>query len=122
MRKMPGRPSAKKRKKEAGEGEKGKVKRQKKPNKCGNCGELGHYKRTCKNKTVQKPEKAKGGRPPSSSTWAKEEKEKKQKRKATKEAYEKQIGTSRSATPLHPTSTAFTLSGEGSTTAPRGIP
>ncbi|KAK9664571.1 hypothetical protein RND81_14G052600 [Saponaria officinalis] len=96
---MPGRPSSKKRKKKAGEGEKKNVKRQKKANKCVNCGELGHYMRTCKKTPVPDQPKKKGGRPVSTRPWAKETREKNEKRRADKEAYARQFGTSTSANP-----------------------
>ncbi|XP_021839581.2 uncharacterized protein [Spinacia oleracea] len=67
-RKMPGRPSKRKRVKEAGENkDKQLVKRVKKMNKCSRCGGLGHYKSKCQNVPLppsDKP-KSKGGRPKS---------------------------------------------------------
>ncbi|XP_021714748.1 uncharacterized protein LOC110682426 [Chenopodium quinoa] len=50
MRKMPGRPSHKKRKQELGEREEAlEQQKQKKKPKCSNCGVTGHYKNKCKN-------------------------------------------------------------------------
>ncbi|KAL2943757.1 Anion exchange protein 2 [Bienertia sinuspersici] len=67
-RKMPGRPSKKKRAKEPGEDkERNEVKRARKQNKCSRCGGLGHYKTKCNNPIqTTTPPKAKGGRPKSS--------------------------------------------------------
>ncbi|XP_021717466.1 uncharacterized protein LOC110685283 [Chenopodium quinoa] len=69
MRKMPGRPSHKKRKQELGEREEAvKQQKQKKNPKCSNCGVVGHYKNKCKNLAPPK-EVDKGGRPPSMNPW-----------------------------------------------------
>ncbi|XP_074270941.1 uncharacterized protein LOC141594851 [Silene latifolia] len=85
FRRLPGRPSEKKRRKESDEG-KGKkrsyVKRVKRPNKCSRCGQLGHNKSTCKNPPVVVQEKDKGGRPKSDSLWAVGVREKRERRKA----------------------------------------
>ncbi|XP_048501011.1 uncharacterized protein LOC125497627 [Beta vulgaris subsp. vulgaris] len=66
IRRMPGRPSLKKRKKEADEEEGG---RKKQKQRCSNCGISGHNKKKCKNPTVTKPPPKKGGRPQSNDPW-----------------------------------------------------
>ncbi|XP_074296575.1 uncharacterized protein LOC141626881 [Silene latifolia] len=70
-RKMPGRPSSKKRRKEPGEGENKFVKRAKKNNKCSRCGALGHNVKTCQNPPAAPKSPKKRGRPPTDSTWVK---------------------------------------------------
>lgn len=67
-RKMPGRPSKRKRVKEPGEDkEKKLVKRAKKNNRCSRCGGLGHYKPKCQNVPLSDANtRNKGGRPSSS--------------------------------------------------------
>ena len=66
LRKLPGRPSQKKRIKEKGEGEaehEPPVLRKRKPNACSNCGGLGHNKSKCKNPPAPPKPPAKRGRP-----------------------------------------------------------
>ncbi|XP_021776384.1 uncharacterized protein LOC110740211 [Chenopodium quinoa] len=56
MRKMPGRPSLKKRKKEQGEvKDSGAIKRPKRVFKCSKCGQTGHYATKCKNPLAPTP-------------------------------------------------------------------
>lgn len=73
LRKMPGRPSKKKRRLEPREQQESRfVKRQHMPNKCTRCGELRHNKRSYKNTTLppSNPDdpKNKGGKPKGSSS------------------------------------------------------
>ncbi|XP_074297667.1 uncharacterized protein LOC141628419 [Silene latifolia] len=86
IRKMPGRPSKKRRRKEVGE-ESSQVKRPKAKNKCGNCGGLGHSNRTCKNPPAPPKVSNKGGRPLGKSSWAKEGRDRAAARNAVKAAY-----------------------------------
>ncbi|XP_048494366.1 uncharacterized protein LOC104908537 [Beta vulgaris subsp. vulgaris] len=74
-RKMPGKPSKKKRKKEVGEDEGRFVKKPKKPNNCSNCGQPGHNILKCKNPTTARDNK--GGRPSSNDPWVKNQRQNK---------------------------------------------
>lgn len=73
IKKLPGRPSHKKRKKGADERERNQsehVKRTKRQNQCGKCGHLGHNQRVCKNPAQQQNQKSKGGRPQKMESWS----------------------------------------------------
>lgn len=78
IRKLPGRPSKKKRRREADEdnqgGEGGLADKR---NRCSKCKKPGHNKSKCKNEPYQEPEN-KGGRPVDESTWTKHQQKKKQ--------------------------------------------
>ena len=70
MRKMPGRPSLKKRK-EQGEGvDSGAVKRLKRVYKCSKCGNTRHYANKCKNPPAPPQDIDLGGRPYSTDAWS----------------------------------------------------
>ena len=71
LRKMPGRPSKKKRKRAVGEdGEEKYVRRTKRQNCCSNCGQPGHYKTKCKNPAAPPKPKKTGGRPVQHDPWS----------------------------------------------------
>ncbi|XP_010694334.3 uncharacterized protein LOC104907145 [Beta vulgaris subsp. vulgaris] len=90
IRKMPGRPSLKKRKKEADEKQDKQstyVKRPKRQNQCGNCGQLGHYRTKCNNPPAPPKEKSKGGRPFNMDPWTVAQRGRKEAR-VTRKVYE----------------------------------